>query len=793
MKRKEKSREKNKGSVLIEGMVPVLCFALTVSVGAQEAGVASDQTEAYEKYVLEHVIPEFGCASVEPSSQYVQADMLNAQGSNDGRFGVLGTDTADFDGDGKEELVIYYFGSGTNTDGSKQLEADGALYADLYTENEDGEIMFVDTRKLGSPEKYDFSSIHAGLMTVENKPYLYLEWISEGYTTQNGDSGYAWLSYEDGAFVPVWQLAQTGDLENGLMYSLLTRKPDGSYDEAVLWADHAYREQHTDAFVYTVEGSTLDEAVKLGFQILGLPEAGTGESGYLYEAMPSYQQEECLKMSFDYVEVGTEGETENSLLMMVTVEDHTGFHEWAESAETVMEAEEETEEVATENAEGETEGAVTESVKEETEEAVTESAEEETEEAVTESVVEEKTEEAVTESAEGETEEAVTEAAEKETEEAATESVEEETEEVVTESVEKETAETATEAAAEEPETESLTTVHIQMPARQYFASSQGYGGEVEVSVLLGEKDEILDVSVIKCDDETADIGPSAAKHVSEEIVARQSAEVDTVSGATVTSEAVIRCVEAVLMTVQKESEAVQPESQGSAGEAVQPGSQGGAGEAAQSESQRTESETVQPESQEGEKYSSLTTGTAEFPIVSEESFWPSASGTQTAAQQAQPSSGQAQSAQQAQPSSGQAQTAQQAQTEFPITTQDSFTLPSGSAVVGDSSFYTDGTVVAQNQYILPESGSRYLTGDDLARMTQKGVSYAKNEIYAKHGRKFVAQELQEYFGRQSWYNGTIEPANFTETQVNTLFNEYEKANIRFISEWEASHGEYQY
>ncbi len=780
MKRKEKSREKNKGSVLIEGMVPVLCFALTVSVGAQEAGVASDQTEAYEKYVLEHVIPEFGCASVEPSSQYVQADMLNAQGSNDGRFGVLGTDTADFDGDGKEELVIYYFGSGTNTDGSKQLEADGALYADLYTENEDGEIMFVDTRKLGSPEKYDFSSIHAGLMTVENKPYLYLEWISEGYTTQNGDSGYAWLSYEDGAFVPVWQLAQTGDLENGLMYSLLTRKPDGSYDEAVLWADHAYREQHADAFVYTVEGSTLDEAVKLGFQILGLPEAGTGESGYLYEAMPSYQKEECLKMSFDYAEVGTEGETENSLLMTVTVEDHTGFHEWAENAETVMEAEEETEEVATETAEGETEEAVAETAEEETEEAITEAAKEETEEAITESA-EEETEEAVTESAEEETEEAATESVEEETEEAVTESAEGETEEMATESTEEEMEEAATEAAEEETEAESLTTVHIQMPARQYFASSQGYGGEVEVSVLIGEKDEILDVSIIKCDDETADIGPSAAKHVSEEIVARQSAEVDTVSGATVTSEAVIRCVEAVLMTVQKESEAVQPESQGSAGEAVQ------------SESQRTESETVQPESQESEKYSSLTTGTAEFPIVSEESFWPSAPGTQPAAQQAQPSSGQAQSVQQAQPSSGQAQTAQQAQTEFPITTQDSFTLPSGSAVVGDSSFYTDGTVVAQNQYILPESGSRYLTGDDLARMTQKGVSYAKNEIYAKHGRKFVAQELQEYFGRQSWYNGTIEPANFTETQVNTLFNEYEKANIRFISEWEASHGEYQY
>lgn len=68
----------------------------------------------------------------------------------------------------------------------------------------------------------------------------------------------------------------------------------------------------------------------------------------------------------------------------------------------------------------------------------------------------------------------------------------------------------------------------------------------------------------------------------------------------------------------------------------------------------------------------------------------------------------------------------------------------------GDASFYKDGTVVAQNTFILPESEYQYLSESDLSNLTLKGLCYAKNEIYARHGRKFKSKELQEYFSKQS-------------------------------------------
>lgn len=96
-----------------------------------------------------------------------------------------------------------------------------------------------------------------------------------------------------------------------------------------------------------------------------------------------------------------------------------------------------------------------------------------------------------------------------------------------------------------------------------------------------------------------------------------------------------------------------------------------------------------------------------------------------------------------------------------------------------------------QGTYILPESNTRYLTDADLSVLTSKEICYAKNEIYARHGRKFLSSELTAYFNSQPWYQGTIEPEDFTEDTLNRLFNEYEKVNVRFISDWEKAHGEY--
>ena len=88
---------------------------------------------------------------------------------------------------------------------------------------------------------------------------------------------------------------------------------------------------------------------------------------------------------------------------------------------------------------------------------------------------------------------------------------------------------------------------------------------------------------------------------------------------------------------------------------------------------------------------------------------------------------------------------------------------------------------VTGGDYILPESNSRYLTDADVSGLTLQQLNYAKNEIYARHGRKFDSKELQNYFGSKSWYNGSVNAADFKET----VFNEYEKKNAEFLRQKE--------
>lgn len=84
----------------------------------------------------------------------------------------------------------------------------------------------------------------------------------------------------------------------------------------------------------------------------------------------------------------------------------------------------------------------------------------------------------------------------------------------------------------------------------------------------------------------------------------------------------------------------------------------------------------------------------------------------------------------------------------------------------------------AKNSYLIADSNIRYLSESDVEELSLKKINYAKNEIYARRGRRFRSTELQEYFDKKSWYHGTIEPDDFDES----VFNEYEKANARFLS-----------
>ncbi len=69
--------------------------------------------------------------------------------------------------------------------------------------------------------------------------------------------------------------------------------------------------------------------------------------------------------------------------------------------------------------------------------------------------------------------------------------------------------------------------------------------------------------------------------------------------------------------------------------------------------------------------------------------------------------------------------------------------------------------------YILPDSDSKFLTSDDLQDFSQSELRLARNEIYARHGRRFNDSTLQSYFDDCSWYQGTIDPEQFDESVLN--------------------------
>ena len=89
------------------------------------------------------------------------------------------------------------------------------------------------------------------------------------------------------------------------------------------------------------------------------------------------------------------------------------------------------------------------------------------------------------------------------------------------------------------------------------------------------------------------------------------------------------------------------------------------------------------------------------------------------------------------------------------------------------------------SEYFIPDSDSKYLTMKDLEGYSADDCRIARNELFARHGRKFTDENLKSYFESKSWYEGTIEPEDFDDS----VFNEYEIANRDLIVEYEKEKG----
>ncbi|MBE9229102.1 YARHG domain-containing protein [Phormidium sp. LEGE 05292] len=75
----------------------------------------------------------------------------------------------------------------------------------------------------------------------------------------------------------------------------------------------------------------------------------------------------------------------------------------------------------------------------------------------------------------------------------------------------------------------------------------------------------------------------------------------------------------------------------------------------------------------------------------------------------------------------------------------------------------------------------RQVTDADLFDKNALELDILRNSIYARYGRRFKSQELQQYFSSQSWYRPIYSPESFPDNLLTPL----EQKNVAYILEYQ--------
>lgn len=89
---------------------------------------------------------------------------------------------------------------------------------------------------------------------------------------------------------------------------------------------------------------------------------------------------------------------------------------------------------------------------------------------------------------------------------------------------------------------------------------------------------------------------------------------------------------------------------------------------------------------------------------------------------------------------------------------------------------------IKEEHYYLPDVQQRVYNIDEFY-FNEEEYRRARNEIFARHGRKFKSEDLQAYFNTQPWYQGL-----YDDVPVESL-NEFERQNIAVLDEYKTMMG----
>lgn len=111
------------------------------------------------------------------------------------------------------------------------------------------------------------------------------------------------------------------------------------------------------------------------------------------------------------------------------------------------------------------------------------------------------------------------------------------------------------------------------------------------------------------------------------------------------------------------------------------------------------------------------------------------------------------------------------------------------SRIQGEEIYLIKGDIHRSNRYEkvdrLSYTSTAMYTEEDLKLLDSDGLRVARNEIYARHGRMFNDQALQDYFNGQDWYTPRYAPDHFDESVLNDI----ESYNMELIHNYEINNG----
>lgn len=79
----------------------------------------------------------------------------------------------------------------------------------------------------------------------------------------------------------------------------------------------------------------------------------------------------------------------------------------------------------------------------------------------------------------------------------------------------------------------------------------------------------------------------------------------------------------------------------------------------------------------------------------------------------------------------------------------------------------------------------RPVTDTDLRGKNAFELDIMRNAIYARHGRRFINKDLQDYFNRQPWYHPQYNPEEFPDRLLSPL----EQSNVLYILAYQKRYG----